>query len=165
MRQEQWPDGSPWEVGWTPRAPLATPDGLSDPARAAALLGDVARRVRATYGSLNVPWGEVYRLRRDSVDLPANGGPDEAGAFRVTEFQPLPGDSTRFMAASGDSYVLAVEFSTPLRARSLLGYGNASQPGSPHRTDQLELYARKELKPVWLTREEIMANLKAREAF
>jgi acyl-homoserine-lactone acylase len=69
------------------------------------------------------------------------------------------------MAASGDSYVLAVEFSTPLRARSLLGYGNASQPGSPHRTDQLELYARKELKPVWLTREEIMANLKAREAF
>jgi acyl-homoserine-lactone acylase len=61
--------------------------------------------------------------------------------------------------------VFALEFSTPIRARSLLSYGNESRAGSPHRTDQLELYARKELKPVWLTRDEIMANLKAREAF
>ncbi|MBR9990386.1 MAG: acylase [Gemmatimonadetes bacterium] len=165
MQREQWPSGSPWEIPWTPAAPLTTPDGLSDPRRAVALLGVVAQRVRASYGSLAVPWGEVYRLRRDSLDLPANGGPDDAGVFRVTGFQPVPGDSTRFVAASGDSYVFAVEFTSPLRARSLLGYGNASQPGSPHRTDQLELYARKELKPVWFTREEIMANLKAREAF
>ncbi len=35
--------------------------------------------------------------------------------------------------------------------------------GSPHRTDQLELLARKELRPVWLTREEITANLEERE--
>jgi acyl-homoserine-lactone acylase len=165
MQRHQWPAGSPWEVEWTARAPLATPDGLSDPRGAAALLGEAARRVRATHGSLNVAWGDVYRLQRDGLDLPANGGPDEAGVFRVTEFRPVPGDSARFTAMSGDSYVLALEFSSPLRARSLLGYGNASQPGSPHRTDQLELYARKELKPVWLTREEIMANLKAREAF
>ncbi|MGH7463608.1 MAG: penicillin acylase family protein, partial [Longimicrobiales bacterium] len=165
LQGQRWPSGSPWEIPWTPRAPLSTPDGLSDPRLAVTLLGQVAQRVRATYGSLDVPWGDVYRLRRDSVDLPANGGPDAAGVFRVTEFQPVPGDSTRFMATFGDSYVFALEFSTPLRARSLLSYGNASQPGSPHRTDQLPLYARKELKPVWLTREEIMANLKAREAF
>ena len=165
LQREQWPSGSPWEIPWTARAPLATPDGLSDPRRAVALLGEVAQRVRALYGTLNVAWGDVYRLRRDGLDLPANGGPDATGVFRVTEFQPVPGDSTKYMATFGDSFVFALEFSTPLRVRSLLGYGNASQPGSPHRTDQLELYARKELKPVWLTREEIMANLKAREAF
>jgi acyl-homoserine-lactone acylase len=165
MRRQEWPADSPWEVAWTPRAPLASPDGLSDPRRAVALLGEVARRVRAIHGSLNVAWGEVYRLQRDGIDLPANGGPSSAGVFRVTEFQPVRGDSTRFTATSGDSYVFALEFSTPLRVQSLLVYGNASQPGSPHRTDQLELYARKELKPIWLTREEIMANLKASEAF
>ena len=165
MGREQWASRSPWEIQWTPRAPLATPDGLSDPRQAVALLGEVAQSVRTMYGSLNVAWGDAYRLRRDSIDLPANGGPGAAGVFRVTEFQPVPGDSTRFVATSGDSYVFAVEFSTPLRARSLLGYGNASQAGSPHRTDQLPFYARKELKPVWLTREEIMANLLAREAF
>jgi acyl-homoserine-lactone acylase len=165
MQRQQWPSGTPWEIQWTPRAPLATPDGLSDPRLAATLLGQVARNVRALYGSLDVPWGEVYRLRRDSLDLPANGGPDAAGVFRVTGFQPVPGDSTRFVAVAGDSYVFALEFTSPIRAQSLLGYGNASQAGSPHRTDQLALYARKELKPVWLTREEIMANLSAREAF
>jgi acyl-homoserine-lactone acylase len=165
MQRQQWPSGTPWEIQWTPRVPLATPDGLSDPRLAATLLGQVARNVRALYGSLDVPWGEVYRLRRDSLDLPANGGPDAAGVFRVTGFQPVPGDSTRFVAVAGDSYVFALEFTSPIRAQSLLGYGNASQAGSPHRTDQLALYARKELKPVWLTREEIMANLSAREAF
>lgn len=165
LRRETWAAGSPWEVQWTPRAPLASPDGLSDPRQAVSVLAQVAQRVRATYGSIDVPWGEVFRLRRDTLDLPANGGPHEAGVFRVTEFQPVPGDSTRFAANSGDSFVAAVAFSTPIRARSLLSYGNASQPGSPHRTDQLPLYARKELKPVWLTREEIMANLSARETF
>ncbi|HEX6134336.1 MAG TPA: acylase [Longimicrobiales bacterium] len=165
LQRGNWPGGSPYEIQWTARAPLATPDGLADPLQAVQLLGEVARSVRARYGSLDVAWGDVYRLRRDGIDLPASGGPHAAGVFRVTEFQPMPGDSTRYVATSGDSYVFAVEFTAPLRARSLLTYGNASQPGSPHRTDQLPLFARKELKPVWLTREEVMQNLRAREAF
>jgi acyl-homoserine-lactone acylase len=165
LQRESWPANGPYEIAWTPRAPLATPDGLSDPRVAVRLLGVAAQTIRARYGSLDVAWGDVYRLRRDSLDLPASGGPHAAGIFRVTEFQPIPGDTTRFAAVSGDSYTFAVEFSSPVRARSLLTYGNASQPGSPHRTDQLPLYARKELKPVWLTRDEIMANLRAREAF
>jgi len=58
--------------------------------------------------------------------------------------------------------VAAIEFSAPLRAQALIGYGNASQPGSPHRTDQLELFARKQLRPVWRTRKEIEAHLEER---
>lgn len=165
LSAQNWPSGGPWDVPWTPRAPLASPDGLADPRIAVSVLAQVAQRVRATYGSIDVPWGEVFRLRLDTLDLPANGGPGGAGIFRVTEFRPAPGDSTRFVASFGDSFVAAVEFSTPIRARSLVTYGNSSQPGSPHRTDQLPLYARKELKPVWLTRDEIMANLSARETF
>jgi len=165
LRSVEWPDGSPWDVRWMPRAPLATPDGLADPRRAADLLGEVARRVRSRYGALDVAWGDVYRLRRDSLDLPANGAPGDAGAFRVTEYEPLPNDSTRFVGVFGDSFVLAVEFTSPIRARSLLTYGNASQPGSPHRTDQLQLYADKQLREVWLTRDEVMQHLSLREAF
>ena len=51
------------------------------------------------------------------------------------------------------------------RARALLTYGNASQPGSPHRTDQFSLYATKELREVWRTREEVERNLILRERF
>ena len=46
----------------------------------------------------------------------------------------------------------AVEFGDSVRARALLGYGNASREGSPHRTDQLPLMSRQELRPVWRTR-------------
>ena len=69
------------------------------------------------------------------------------------------------MARGGDSYVAVVEFGYAAAGQTLVGYGNWSQRGSKHRTDQLELYSRKELKPAWLTRAEVEAHLERREAF
>jgi acyl-homoserine-lactone acylase len=165
LQRHRWPTGSVFEVPWTPTAPLATPDGLSDPRLAVIVMSQAAQAVAATYGALDVPWGDVYRLRRDSLDLPGNGGGGELGIFRVVDYDPIRSDTTRFAATGGDSFVAAIEFATPLRARTLLTYGNASQPGSQHRTDQLPLFARKELKPVWITREEVMANLLRKDVF
>jgi acyl-homoserine-lactone acylase len=59
--------------------------------------------------------------------------------------------------------VALVEFSQPVRAKALLSYGNASQPGSPHRGDQLTLFARKQLRPIWRTRKEIEAQVELTE--
>jgi acyl-homoserine-lactone acylase len=116
--------------------------------------------VRTAHGSLDVVWGEVYRLRQGDFDLPANGGPGSLGIFRVLYFGP---DGDNFRAVTGDSYVAITEFSDPVRASVLLSYGNSSQPGSPHNGDQLELFSRKEMRTAWLQREEIEANLEARE--
>ena len=41
--------------------------------------------------------------------------------------------------------------------------GNASQPGSPHNGDQLELVSEKTLRTAWRTRSEIESNLESRE--
>jgi acyl-homoserine-lactone acylase len=101
-------------------------------------------------------------LRRDTLDLPASGGDSELGAFRVLEFERV---RDRFVAIGGDSYVAAVEFGRPVRAMTLLGYGNASQPGSPHRSDQLQLFASNRLKPAWLRRQDILRNLESRKRF
>jgi acyl-homoserine-lactone acylase len=165
LQRQRWPGGSLFELPWSPRAPLSTPDGLADPRTAVAVLSRVAHQVRETYGALDVPWGDVYRLRRDGVDLPANGGGGELGIFRVVNFEPIREDTTRFFASGGDSFVAAVEFSQPIRARVLTVYGNASQPGSPFRTSQLELFAEKRMRNVWLTRAEVLQNLSHREAF
>ena len=146
---------------WQEREPLATPKGLAHPVAAVAALERAARATRDRFGALDVPWGEVYRLRMGGRDLPASGGPSQLGVFRVLEFAPEK--DGRFRAAFGDSFVALVEFSQPVRAAVLLSYGNATQPGSPHRGDQLELFARKQLRPVWRTREEIEANLESRE--
>jgi acyl-homoserine-lactone acylase len=97
------------------------------------------------------------------VDLPASGGPGLFGIFRVIDL--IPADGGRFQPFAGDTYIAAIEFTNPVRAKVLMTYGNATQPGSPHIGDQLQLYARNELRPVWRTRKEIEAHLEARKIF
>jgi len=144
--------------------PRTTPDGLADTAAAVAALGDAADSVTRRYGSADVAWGSVYRLRRDGLDFAGSGADAEYGVFRVLGYSRKEPDG-KFSATGGESWVAAIEFARPLRAVSLIGYGNASRAGSPHRTDQLALLARKELKPVWRTRAEIEKHLEKRERF
>lgn len=153
----------PWALPWNEQRPVGTPDGISDSAVAIAALDSVATFVERSYGALDVPWGDVYRVRRDGVDLPSNGASGNLGVFRVTNHEPAAGN--RFRVTGGDSYVAAIEFASPVRAMSIVGYGNASRAGSPHRTDQLQLFSRKELKPVWRTRAEVEAHLEMKERF
>jgi acyl-homoserine-lactone acylase len=128
---------------------------------AVAALEVAATNVQKLYGALDVPWGDVYRLREDSLDLPGIGASGAYGVFSVVDYQSA--GNARYRAVGGDSYVAAIEFSSPIRAMTLLGYGNASRAGSPHRTDQLPLFARQQMKPVWRTRAEVEAHLERRE--
>jgi len=148
-------------IPWSPDRPLETPDGLADPTLAVEALEAAAARVEGASGALDAAWGDVHRLRRDSVDLPGNGAGDHLGVFRVAEW--APDADGRLRAVSGDTYVAAIEFGESPRAMALLGYGNWSRPGSPHRTDQLPLFAEKRLRPVWRARDDVEANLERRE--
>ena len=143
-------------VPWSAYRPVATPDGLADPRAAVAALERVAGMVQARFGALDVPWGEANVL---AEGIPGNGAPgDPLGVFHVIGYAQT--QQGPFRAAAGDTYVAAVEF-TPAgpRARAVLSYGNASQPGSKHAGDQLRLIAAREMRPVWRTRAEVEANL------
>ena len=148
---------------WSEQAPRTTPDGLADTATAVAALGAASDSIAKRHGAADVPWGTVYRLRRDGLDLPANGAESQYGVFRVLGYSKDP--DGKFSATGGTSWVAAIEFANPVRAVSIVGYGNASRTGSKHRTDQLALFARKEFKPVWRTRAEIEKHLEKRERF
>ncbi|MEB3214880.1 MAG: acylase [Nostocales cyanobacterium 94392] len=148
---------------WSPDAPRTTPDGLANPQDAVILLETVAAKVEKAYGKLDVAWGEVFRLKYESIDLPGNGGDDYLGIFRVVNF--APSENGQFQPVAGDSYVAAIEFSTPVKAMALMSYGNSSQPGSAHSVDQLPLFARQQLRPVWRTRKDIEAHLESRQVF
>lgn len=150
-------------IPWNEGSPRTTPDGLANPANAVAALEAAASKVKAAYGTLDVPWGDVFRLHHGNLDLPANGGPSDLGIFRVLDFAPT--EDGRFQSILGDSYVAAIEFSNPVRARVLTSYGNATQPGSPHLGDQLNLFARQQLRPVWRSRQEIEAHLASHQGF
>jgi len=145
---------------WSEDAPLTTPDGLANPAEAVRVLEATATKVEVTYGALDVAWGEVFRLP-GAANLPANGADGALGVFRSVWF--APGKDNRFQAVVGDSFVAAIEFSNPVKAMALNSYGNATQPGLPQAGDQLQLFARKELRPVWRSRSEIEAHLSSRQ--
>ncbi|WP_017653089.1 acylase [Fortiea contorta] len=148
---------------WNEKSPRTTPDGLANPTSAVKALADAAQKVKKVYGKLDIPWGDVFRLQYGNLDLPANGGDGDKGIFRVVNFAPT-GDR-QFRAIAGDSYVAAVEFSQPLKAMALTSYGNASQPNSTHVADQLQLFVRQQLRPVWRTRQEITDHLEQHKLF
>ncbi len=145
------------------RQPLTTPKGFADPAKAAQALDTLAESIEREYGSLHVLWGDVLRLRRGGVDLPGNGGPSLLGAIRTVN--PGPFVNGKAEGISGDTYFAVIEFSNPVRAEALLGYGNWSRPGSKHVADQLPLMSRKEMRPVWRARTDIESNLESRKVF
>lgn len=145
------------------KQPLTTPRGLKDPAKAARLLEDAAKETQTQFGALDVPWGQVMRYQYAGADLPANGGFGNLGIFRVITFGPLH-NGTRSQI-HGETYIAAVEFSQPAHAKVLMTYGNSSQPGSPHQTDQLPFLVRKQLRTAWRTRAEIEANLESKQRF
>ncbi|WP_390842043.1 MULTISPECIES: acylase [Nostoc] len=148
---------------WSESSPRTTPDGLANPESAVATLETVAAEIKKTYGTIDVPWGDVFRLRYGNIDLPGNGGADPLGIFRSLYFSPE--SDGKFKSELGDSYVAAIEFSNPVRAMALTSYGNATQPGSPHIGDQLDMFAKKKLRPVWRDRDDILAHLEARKVF
>ncbi|HLO85957.1 MAG TPA: acylase [Nostocaceae cyanobacterium] len=148
---------------WNENQPLTTPDGLANPKQAVELLEQAATEVQKTYNNLDISWGEVFRLRSGKIDLPANGAEGYLGTFRVVNFTPA--EAGRFQAFSGDSFVAAIEFSQPVKAMVLNSYGNSTQPNSPHFGDQLQLFANQKLRPVWLTKKEIINHLENRETF
>jgi acyl-homoserine-lactone acylase len=146
---------------WNSEKYLTSPTGLESINLSLAVLEGVAAQVKLLYGDLAVSWGEVVKMRYGEQNLPASGAPGKLGSFRVLNLGKTKDE--KFQAIFGDSYIAAVEFSRPIQAKSLLVYGNATQPGSPHIGDQLPLYLRDEMRPVWRNRQELEKNLELKE--
>jgi len=160
--------------------PLTTPSGIRDPKDAADMLDAAADAVEKQFGALNKPWGEFLRLQInaqsagaasapnrgtpvDRIDLPGNGGPGAIGIFRVITPGPIQGGTAT--PVHGDGFTLAVEFSQPLKIKALVSYGDCSQPGCKHHTDQLSLFQQKQWRDVWRTRPDVEAHLERKEVF
>src|SRR5262245_47461482 len=145
---------------WDPKRPVRTPKGLADPDVAAAEFGPAVEEAAKMFGRWDVSWGEVHRVRRGNVDVPVGGCSGLMGCFRVLGYtQDTDG---KLVAASGDGWVLAVEFTDVPRAYSVLAYGESQNPQSPWFADQAAMFARGEMKKVAFTRQDVDAGAVAR---
>jgi acyl-homoserine-lactone acylase len=138
---------SAWAERWTPAKLTTTPRGLGRPDLAVDALAWAVTDMERRYGSIDVAWGEVHRVRRGDVDVPVGGCTGALGCFRVLSYTNAP-DGKR-VASSGDGWILAVEFGRNApRAYSVLAYGQTPDSLSPHYSDQAAMFARGELKTV-----------------
>jgi acyl-homoserine-lactone acylase len=144
-------------VKWSREQLTTTPRGLGQPEKAVRALQWAVQQTRTRFGALDVPWGDVHRVRRGSVDVPVGGCSGALGCFRVLTYEEQS-DGKR-AANSGDGWVLAVEFGARApRAFSVLAYGQSTDPASPHHADQAAMFARGELKPVRFTARDVAAH-------
>ncbi|HET9529167.1 MAG TPA: acylase [Blastocatellia bacterium] len=146
-----------YEVEWNERQPASTPHGIGDDEQALRSLAAAASEIKQKHGSLEVMWGDVHRLRRGGLDVPIGGLTDDFGAFRIVGY--APDKDGKLAAMGGDSYVLAVEFTSPPTAYTIVAYSQTDDPSSPHHTDQSKLFADEKWKRAWFTEEEIKKNL------
>jgi acyl-homoserine-lactone acylase len=141
---------------WSPSAPIATPRGLKDPARAATAFAWAVEETARRHGSYDVAWGDVHRVRAGSIDQPVGGCSGALGCFRVLNFRNDT-DGKR-VAVGGDGWVIAVEFTETPKAYSVLAYGQSARPESSHYYDQAAMFAKGEFKRVAVTEKDIDAQ-------
>ena len=156
-----------YKVRWSADAPMTTPTGIKDPAQAVTMLKAAIVDTKKLYGRIDRPFGEVAKFNAGGggkLNLPGNGGFGNMGVFRVITWSPLTNDGIR-VPRHGETWVSLVEFSTPIKAVGSMSYGSSSQPGSPHRDDQLKFLADKTLRTLWYSRAEVEKNLEEKIAF
>ena len=140
--------------------------------RIAALEAAVAD-LAARHGTWRTSWGDINRHQRPhvrsgrsyddhapSLPLPAADA-DLVGSILTASSERPPGARRRY-ATFGNTYVAVMELGDPIRARTVVPYGQSGDPSSPHFFDQAPLFVAGEFKPSWFTMEEIEANLESR---
>lgn len=145
---------------WDAEHPISTPDGLVDHTRAVSAFREAVALVMDTWGSIDVTWGDVHRIRFGDVDLPIGGAGNDMGSFRILGYKD--DDDGKRHARTGDSWVFAVEFGETPVAYSVVAYSQSGDEDSPHFADQAALFADNGMKKVAFTEADIAESLIAK---
>jgi len=152
------PDSLRYDVPWSEEEPMTTPRGVGDEAAAVAAFVRANDEADRRWGTWDVTWGEVHRIRPDSsdIDLPVGGCSSALGCFRVVGF--VDDEDGRYAGYRGDGWVVAVEFGDRPRAYSVLLYGNSNRPASERYYDQARMFSENAMKPVAFELDDIEAG-------
>ncbi|MEQ9288026.1 MAG: penicillin acylase family protein [Cyclobacteriaceae bacterium] len=108
------------------------------------------------FGKVHVPLKRLQRHTRGNVNLPVSGGTDVLAALSASQQE----DGT-LRARAGDSYIQLARFSKDgVEIESVHAYGASAKSGSPHYTDQMQMYINRELKTMTLNKQEVLEQAK-----
>ncbi|HXS07322.1 MAG TPA: penicillin acylase family protein [Rhizomicrobium sp.] len=148
---------------WDADKPIETPRGIKDPAAALTTLKAAVANTVKLYGAVDRPYGEVSRFHIGDVNLPGNGGFGNLGIFRTITWDKLENGQRKVNA--GETWVSLVEFSKPIKAMGVMSYGDSSQPGSKHNSDQLKYVASRTLRTLWVKRPDVEKHVEEKTEY
>ena len=143
----------------------------ASPAQRLAALDTAMARLKADFGDWRVPWGDMNRYQRNDGAIEQvfdDARPSTPIPFASARWGSLasfgarryPG-TKRFYGTSGNSFVAVVEFSPQVTARAVSIGGESGNPASPHFADQVDRYAKGNLRPVHFAPADVSAHAKS----
>lgn len=139
-----------WLVPFSATDPVRTPRTLNPAAPGIGrALADTVAELRAAGIALDAPLGEHQFVVRGGQRLPVGGGTEALGVWNKIEAPWNAAAGGYAEVVHGSSHIQAVGWDRgrcPV-ARTLLTYGQSSDPGSPHSADQTRLFSRER----WVT--------------
>ena len=122
-------------------------------------LHDAITTLKTHFGRIDPEWGQVNRIRRGTVDMAIDGGPD---TYRAVYGAPQK-DGT-LTAQAGDTFIMFVTWDKAgaLSSESIHQFGSATLDArSPHYADQTPLFVAMKTKPVLFTAAQLAGHVEA----
>jgi acyl-homoserine lactone acylase PvdQ len=127
-------------------------------------LARATEELRSLHGRIDVPWGEIHRIRRGDRSWPVAGcRADGISTLRSVRFTS-PDDRGISYARGGQVCTTVVLLKDgDVKSYSATPYGQSDDPGSVHYTDQAErLFGPGRLKPTWYDKAELLKHVESK---
>ena len=120
-------------------------------------LAEAVAWLKLNYGSCQVAYGELHRVRHGDRSWPLSGNEETLKAI-VSKVEGKVAVGTH-----GQNWTQLVQFKKgAVRSWSATAYGESDDPASKHYTDQAEkLYSQRKLKPTWFIPSELAENIES----
>jgi acyl-homoserine lactone acylase PvdQ len=131
-----------------------------------ALLNISLDQIEKTYGSWEIPWGDINRYQRVNPGEKFNdNAPSIAVGQASSKWGSLPAfESRRYdntlkrYGYSGSSFIAAVSFGEKLEAKTIITGGQSRFANSTHFTDQAQRYIDGDFKTIHFYKDDVLAH-------
>jgi acyl-homoserine lactone acylase PvdQ len=160
-----WKSAFGKEIEQNDRAGLPPPAAITDD-QVLGALGQARDKLKADFGKIDVPYGDVYRVGRQGVkeNWPVSGGSvANIATPRAISFDPIEG-TNQFLGRGGQTSTQIVLLTSPPKSWTLLPLGESDRPDSPHYDDQAQrLFSKGTMKPTYfLDKSELVKHVESK---
>ena len=171
--------GKLWDVDFDPADPVHTPNTLAAGPLALENLARAMLIMQSRGLAPDVRLGDVQYADKAGRRIPIHGGDGaydgvlnmQHNARNTTTLEPMDNPAqvkgSRFLTEKGypvvhgSSFLMALEFTDQgPHAKAFLTYSQSGDPASEHFTDQTELFAKKQWRPILFAEKDIAADVK-----